>query len=155
MSWEHAERIDVKLLRRILARLDALVLFLMGRNARSATLFFEDSKGQRFMDVTVHLTDAPLKAFLAEFDGPNGTGNQVPGIGPTSYTSSDPTVATVDPVSGNLVYIKAGQTTIVGLNAGNQLTNSGVLSIISGIAQSAVLQFLAQTTPAAAAAAAK
>jgi hypothetical protein len=118
--------------------------------AVSAVLVFlhqhqqSDNKENFIMNVTVHLNDKPLRAFLAEFDGPNGTGNLVPGIGPTSYTSSDPSVATVDPVSGNLVYLKAGQTTIVGLNAGNQLTNSGILTIISGTAQSSDLQFLAQ-----------
>jgi hypothetical protein len=149
MSVERHEHPDTHLLRDIRDLLRQLVRCRC--HSRSAKLLFVNSKGEEFMDVTVHLTDAPLRAFLAEFDGPAGTGNQVPGIGPTSYTSSDPTVATVDPVSGNLKYLKAGSTTIVGLNAGNQLTASGVLSVISGIAQSAVLQFLAQLAPAAAA----
>jgi hypothetical protein len=98
------------------------------------------------MDVTVHLNDTPLTAVLVEFDGPNGTGNQVPSIGPDTYLSSDPTVATIDAASGNLTYVKAGVTTITGLNSGNGLTASGVLTIISGLAQSAVLNFVAQGT---------
>src|ERR1700730_2640449 len=147
MSVERSERIEEKLLQDIVRLLRDIKTLLAGRvapKAQSSTLYFVNQKGEFLMDVTVHINDAPLRAFLAEFLGPNGTGDPVAGIGPTSYTSSDPTVATVDPVTGNLVYLKQGQTTIVGLNAGNQLTNSGVLTIISGVAQSAVLQFLAQ-----------
>jgi len=110
--------------------------------AKSASLVFENAQGDTHMDVTVHLNDKPLTAVLVEFDGPNGTGNQVPSIGPDTYLSSDPTVATVDPASGNLAYIKAGVTTITGLNSGNGLTAAGVLTIISGLAQSAVLNFV-------------
>jgi hypothetical protein len=155
MSVERSESSEQRLLQdivRLLQQILAVVSHPAGPKAQSSTLFFVNSKGEFLMDVTVHINDAPLRAFLAEFLGPNGTGTPVAGIGPTSYTSSDPTVATVDPVTGNLVYLKEGQTTIVGLNAGNQLTNSGILTIISGVAQSSVLQFLAQLAPAPAAA---
>jgi hypothetical protein len=130
-----------------------LVKSLLGngtKKAKSGVLFFINAKGEMKMDLTVQLADTPLRAFLAEFDGPNGTGNPVPGIGPTTYSSSDPTVATVDPVSGFLKYLKAGVTTITGLNSGNQITASGVLSVISGIAQSGTLQFLSQASATAA-----
>lgn len=149
MSVERSEKTEIRLLQdivRLLRRIWGGISFLVGRNAQSSTLFFVNSKGEFLMDVTVHLNDTPLRAFLAEFDGPNKTGNLVPGIGPTSYTSSDPSVATVDPVTGNLVYLKQGQTTVTGLNSGNQLTNSGVLTIISGTAQSSDLQFIAQAS---------
>jgi len=96
------------------------------------------------MDTTVHLNDKPLKAVLSEFDGPNGSGNKVPSIGPSTYTSTDPTVATVDPSSGVMVYVKAGVVTITGSNAGNGLTASSVLTIISGLAISATLDFVSQ-----------
>jgi hypothetical protein len=157
MSVERSESSEQRLLQdivRLLQRILAAVSHPAVPKAQSSTLYFVNSKGEFLMDVTVHINDTPLRAFLAEFLGPNGTGDQVQAIGPTSYTSSDPTVATVDPVSGNLVYVKQGQTTIVGLNAGNQMTNSGVLTIISGVAQSSVLQFLAQIPPVAAPAAA-
>jgi hypothetical protein len=105
---------------------------------------FTNSQGDFIMDVQVHLSDKPLKAVLVEFDGPGATGNIVPGIGPTTHTSSDPTVATVDPTTGNLKYLKAGVTKITGLNSGNGLTATGTLTIISGVAQSADEQFVAQ-----------
>jgi hypothetical protein len=128
---------------------DIILLIATKQKALSATLYFRDSIGELLMNVTVHLNDAPLAAVQVEFDGPGGTGNIVPNIGPTSYTSSDPTVATVDPVTGNLAYLKAGVTTITGVNAGNGLTSSGTLTIISGLALSAELEFVNQTPPAA------
>jgi len=154
-----AERSDHELLLQILHEIEEVErdvaeikrILRQRKKAVSAVLFFEDSKGELSMDVTVHLNDSPLKAVQVEFDGPNGSGNSVPNIGPTSYTSSDPTVATVDPVSGFLKYLKAGVTTITGLNAGNGLTSSGVLSVISGLAQSAELQFVSQVPVAASA----
>jgi hypothetical protein len=156
--WQRFEREqlteDRKLLLEILHELEEIKRDMCRRSsgkAVSAVLFFKskNSKGESTaMNVTVHLNDVPLAAQQVEFDGPGGTGNIVPNIGPTSYTSSDPTTATVDPVSGNLAYLKAGVVTITGLNSGNGLTASGILTIISGLAQSAVLNFVAQGTPA-------
>jgi ALTTAQ repeat-containing protein len=140
----------------LLAVLEEIYLSLTGHTCRavSATLFFvqqnsQSLKGAIPMNVSVHLTDPPLAASLVEYDGPNATGNIVPSVGPTSFLSSDPTVATVDPVTGNLAYLKAGTTTITGLNSGNGMTASGVLTVISGVAQSASLQFISQAAAAA------
>jgi hypothetical protein len=94
------------------------------------------------MDITVHLNDKPLKAALVEFDGANGVGDVVPAVGAPAYTSSDPTIATVDPATGVLAYIKAGFTTITGTDPGNQMTASGVLTVTAGLAVSATLQFI-------------
>lgn len=94
------------------------------------------------MDVTVHRNDKPLRAALVEFDGPDGTGNVLPAIGATAYTSSDTSVATVDSVSGALAYLKAGTTTITGTNPGNGISASGILTVIPGLAISAQLQFV-------------
>jgi hypothetical protein len=143
MSVEQHESTEIKLLRDIRDLLRRQVR--CSCPSRSAVLLFVNSKGEEFMDVSVKQTDAPLRAALVEFDGPNGTGNIVPGIGPTSFTSADPTVATVDPVLGSLVYLKAGQTLITGKNSGNGQTASGTLTIISGAAQSSVLEFIAQS----------
>jgi hypothetical protein len=114
--------------------------------ATSSLLLYFNQEGdlKGIMDITVHINDLPmLVAKLVEFDGPNGTGNVVPGIGPTSYSSSDPTVASVDATTGQLTYLKAGSTVISGKNAGNGMNASGTLTIITGAAQSAVLEFVA------------
>jgi hypothetical protein len=146
--------IELEVAQDILEKLFEILLSIIAQQntgkAVSAVLYFRDKQGELLMNVTVHLNDAPLAAVQVEFDGPGGTGNIVPNIGPTSYTSSDPTVATVDPVTGNLAYIKQGTVTITGLNAGNGLTSSGTLTIISGLALSAELEFVSQTPPAAA-----
>lgn len=94
------------------------------------------------MDVTVRQSDKPLRAALVEFDGPNGTGNVIPAVGVSSFSSSDPTVATVDALTGALAYQKAGVTVITGTNPGNGISASGTLTVIPGLAISAQLQFV-------------
>jgi hypothetical protein len=112
----------------------------------SAVMTFVDASGNRtIMDITVNLTDAPLQASQVEYSGPNGTGQIVPSVGPTTYTSSDPTTVTVDPNTGNLTYVKVGVATITGVNAGNKITSSGTVTVVSPVvAQSGVLNFIAQ-----------
>jgi hypothetical protein len=105
---------------------------------RSAVLFFRTSEGD-FMDLTAHVNDKPGKAIFTEFDGLSGTGNKVPPVGAVGWTSSDPTVATVDPATGALVYLKAGTATITGTDAGNSLTASAVLTLIASVAVSATV----------------
>jgi uncharacterized protein YjdB len=94
------------------------------------------------MDITVHLNDKPLKAALVEFDGANGAGDVVPAVVAPSYSSSDPTIATVDAATGQLAYIKAGVTSITGTDSGNAMTASGTLTVTAGLAVSAQLQFI-------------
>jgi hypothetical protein len=94
------------------------------------------------MDITVHINDKPLKAALVEFDGASGTGDVVPAIGVLAYTSSDPTVATVDAATGQLAYLKPGFTTISGTDPGNSMTATGILTVSAGLAVSAQLQFI-------------
>lgn len=83
-------------------------------------------------------------AVLHEFDGLNGTGNEVAPIGPVSYTSSDTTVATVDPSSGLVTAVAAGTATITGTDAGNGLTASDTVSDTAVVAQSATLVLTVQ-----------
>lgn len=78
-------------------------------------------------------------ALLVEFDGPNGTGNQVPPVGPVSYSSSDPSIATVDPSSGLITAVAPGTVTITGTDSGNSLSASDTATVSAPLAQSAVL----------------
>ena len=68
-------------------------------------------------------------AVLLEWTGPGGTGTMVPPIGPVSYTSSDPTIASVDPVTGIATGVAAGTVTITGTDAGNGLNASDTLTV--------------------------
>lgn len=130
----------------ILSRLDIiesqlntiLKLLLNGNGSRSAVLFLITSKGESSMPLTVHVNDKPGVAKYQEFDGPGGTGNKVPPTGVVAYVSSDPTVATVDPSTGQLAYLTAGSTTISASDGGN-LPASDVLTVTAAAAISSTM----------------
>lgn len=65
-------------------------------------------------------------AVLHEFVSQGGA--ELAPIGPVSYTSSDPTIATVDPASGLITAVAAGTATITGTDAGNSLSASDSVS---------------------------
>ena len=73
-------------------------------------------------------TLAGAVAFL-EFDGLNGTGNQVPPIGPFTYATSPASIATVD-ANGNVSQIAVGTCTCTTTDTGNGLTASDTLTVI-------------------------
>lgn len=65
-------------------------------------------------------------AVLHEFVSQGGA--ELAPIGPVSYSSSDPTIATVDPASGLITAVAPGTATITGLDGGNSLTASDSVS---------------------------
>lgn len=81
-------------------------------------------------------------AKFTEFDGPNGTGNEVAPVGQVLYESGDPGVATVD-ASGLVTGVSVGTVIIHGTDQGNGLTAAEGQSIVAagggGVAQSATL----------------
>ena len=128
---------------RQLKRIEDLLQQIVGKQQKravSATLVFQNSEGKN-MDLSAHVNDVPGIAIFQEFDGPGGTGNPVPAIGPVSFTSDTPAVATVDPVTGQLTYLSAGTAKITGTDAGNGLTASPMLTLNASVqpAQSATL----------------
>lgn len=106
--------------------------------AKSAKLTFLDSKGNRIMPATIPV-GGTFTAALTEFTGLNGSGSQIAPIGPVTFSSSDPTIATVDPNTGAGVAVGPGVATITGLDAGNGLSASDVVSDTPVVAQSATL----------------
>lgn len=64
-----------------------------------------------------------------EFDGPNGTGNQVANIGPMSYASDDASVATVDAATGVIKPVAVGTCNVSATDAGNNLTSTVALTV--------------------------
>lgn len=110
---------------------------LLGRLERSATLTFINSKTGETMPLTAHVNDVSGTFVFTEFDGPAGTGGKVPPIGPVTNTSDNTSVAVVDPTSGQLAYIGPGVANITGLDAGNGLTASDVLTLTANVAVSA------------------
>ena len=90
------------------------------------------------MPFIVHLHDPqPAVAVYKQFDI---SGYEIPpsSTGAVTYTSSDPTVATVDAATGVLTYIKGGITTITGSDNGN-LISSDTLIVIGNPAVMSIL----------------
>lgn len=67
-------------------------------------------------------------AFL-EFDGPNGSGNQVAPVGPLSYSSASTNIASVD-ANGNVTQLAVGTAILTTTDTGNGLTASDTLTVI-------------------------
>lgn len=86
--------------------------------AQSATLTII---GENMATILVGKT---AQAVWQEFSGPNGTGDKLPTAGAVTYSSSDPTIATVDPSSGLITAVALGTATISGTDAANSLTAS-------------------------------
>lgn len=97
------------------------------------------------MPATIHVngngaTAAP-PAFQ-EFTGPNGTGASVPVIGPLTYASDAPAVATVD-ANGLITAVAPGTANITVTDTGNSLSASDVLTVTAATAVSATLALVA------------
>jgi len=109
--------------------------------AKSATLTFVDSQGGK-VPATIHVTSNGAQANFQEWTAPNGGGTQVAPIGPVTFASDNPAVATVDS-TGKCSAVAPGTTNISGTDAGNSLTASDVLTVIADAAVSATLSLSA------------
>jgi hypothetical protein len=114
------------------------------RQARSATLTFTDSQGDIIMGaaVTVHINDPAGSFAFTEFDGPGGTGNKVPAIGPVIFSSDNVAVCAVDQGSGKPTYVGAGTCTITATDQGNGISDAIAFTVTAAVAQSGVLTFI-------------
>lgn len=79
------------------------------------------------------------QASYFEWTGPNGTGSQIPPAAPPAWVSSNPAIATVDPVSGLVTAVAAGTATITGTDAVNGLSGSDTVSDQPPVAVSATV----------------
>jgi hypothetical protein len=133
---------EAKLLREILHELRHL-RHEIGLLFHSAQLRFVDEKGDLLMPATIKV-GATASAVFTEFDGPNGTGNPVPAIGPVNFASDNQAVATVD-ANGLATGVGAGSANISALDGGNGLTASDVLTVeaVAPVAVSATLALTA------------
>lgn len=101
-----------------------------------AKLILFDSKGLIKMPATLTIGQG-FTAVLQEFVVAGGPA--VPNKGPVVYSSSDPTIATVDPATGIGTAVAAGVATITGLDQGNSLTASDTVSDTAPVATVATL----------------
>jgi hypothetical protein len=135
MTEKHFERKVLEILRRI----EWCLCHKQKPVAVSSTLSLITESGETDMPLTVHVNDVPGTALFQEWSGLSGTGIVVPPIGTVSYASDTPTVATVDPASGQLAYISAGTATISGADSGNTMTASDILTVSAALAASATM----------------
>lgn len=94
------------------------------------------------MPLSVALNSNGAKAVFKEFDGPNGTGNEVAPIGPLVLTSDNPAVAVVNP-DGTITLVGVGTANFTEVDSANQLQGSDVLTVTPAMAKSATLTLVA------------
>lgn len=95
------------------------------------------------MPVTIHVTSTGFSSNFQEWTGASGTGANVKPIGPVSFVSSDPAIATVDPATGAGGGVAPGTATITATDAGNGLSASDTVIVIADPAVSATLALTA------------
>lgn len=87
---------------------------------------------------SIHVNSTTAQVIFQEFDGPNGTGNKVPPVGPMSFTSDTPATLTVDPASGKISPVAIGTATVTTLDTGNGLSDTNLVTVSAAAAQSLV-----------------
>lgn len=86
---------------------------------------------------TIHLNSTTAAVTFQEFDGPGGTGNKVPPIGPMSFTSDTPATLTVDS-TGKITPVAIGTATVTTTDTGNGLSDTNLVTVVAAVAQSLV-----------------
>ena len=124
-----------ELLKLIHEELQLILKALQPVVAQSLTVVFTNSKGQLPMPATLQV-GATATAVAQEWSGPNGTGSKLAPAGVIAFTSSDPTIATVDPASGLVTAVGPGTATITGTDPVNNLSGSDTVSDTPLVAQS-------------------
>lgn len=87
---------------------------------------------------SIHLNSTTAQVTFQEFDGPNGTGNPLPPVGPMSYASDTPATLTVDPASGKISPVAVGTATITTTDTGNGLSDTNLVTVVADTAESLV-----------------
>lgn len=97
--------------------LETILGILQGSGAaKSATLTFVDSKGNKLMPASI-VVGQTATAVYTEWSGPSGTGTALPDAGAVTFTSSDPTNAPVDPNTGIVTGVGPTTAMITGTDA--------------------------------------
>jgi hypothetical protein len=121
------ERELLVILETIALELNGIRVILTPRLSATLRIHTHHHRGDQDMPATL-LVGKTAQAVWQEFSGPNGTGDKLPPAGALTFTSSDPTIATVDPSSGLITAVAIGTATISGVDAANNLTASDSLT---------------------------
>lgn len=123
-------------LREDLVFVSNVVYRLLNGFGQSAKLTFA---GVDEMPASIALNGKGAQAVFTEFAGLNETGAVVPPVTPVAYSSSDVTIATVDPASGAVTAVAVGTATISGTDSGSNLSASDTITVTPAVALSASL----------------
>ena len=93
------------------------------------------------MAATLTAVGQTATSVYQEWDGPNGAGNPLPSAGPVTFSTSDASIATVDPSSGVVTAVANGSAIISASDSANGLSASDTVTvtIAAAVAQSATL----------------
>lgn len=93
-------------------------------------IYRRTEEGWEIVPATI-LVGGAASSLFQEWSGPSGTGVVVPNAAPPAFTSSDPTIATVDPSTGVATGVAPGTATITGTDPTNPsaLTASDTLTV--------------------------
>jgi hypothetical protein len=86
---------------------------------------------------SIHINSTTAQVTFQEFDGPNGSGNPVPPVGPVAFLSDTPATLTVDS-NGKITPVAVGTATITTTDTGNSLSDSNFVTVTAALAQSLV-----------------
>jgi hypothetical protein len=142
---------DINVSRAIRA-IDIVITRILNQQPFSAKLTF---KGVSGMPATIQVGGSGAQAVFTEFSGLNGSGAITPDGGPIAFSSDNPAVATVDPVSGAVVAVSVGSANIIGLDSVNGLTAQDSVTVTAAAPLSATLVVTADPAVAAQAQVAK
>jgi hypothetical protein len=102
--------------------------------AQSARLTIKNSEGVLLMPATIAVGGTGAIAVFTEWSLPNGGGVAVPPITAPSFSSSNPSVASVD-LNGNITAVSAGEATITGEDPGNGLSATDTVTVTASTTQ--------------------
>lgn len=87
---------------------------------------------------SIHLNSTTAQVKFQEFDGPGGTGNPLPPVGPMNFASDTPATLTVDPATGKITPVAIGTATVTTTDTGNGLSDTNIVTVVADVAQSLV-----------------
>jgi hypothetical protein len=144
---EHNEREFLHLVRDFVHSFERFVSIfnrLVPHHAASATLQLSSKGAPLTMPLTIQVGQS-FSAALTEWSGPNGTGSVVPPVTPPTYASDTPATATISADGTQGIGIAVGTTNISGLDSGDGMTASDVLTVVAAGPVAAVSATIALT----------
>lgn len=132
------DRKHTELLRDILKALKAQP----PQSLKSVKATFIPNGGTMGASASMHVNGTGGTSVLTGFDGPSGSGKQVPLIGPVTWVSDQPGFATVDANTGATAPVAAGVANITGTDAASGFSDTYAMTVSADTVASVVAGFV-------------